>query len=229
MSMGIYKITNKVNGKMYVGQSVNIEKRWYQHKNSCEKGLDTALYRAMREYGVENFEFEVIEECLEEELNEKEIYYIGRYNTYCGTKDSNGYNMTIGGEGLKSWSITDEVRDKMREAKRVLLHGSNEIWSEEVSMNNEIIRNIIKEYDMQTAMLYMILLSHRNPKTDICFPTMEELAIEVGMSRTTIKTMIKKLKNSNYITVDTGKQGLSNIYFSQEKSFLVKAILIKSK
>lgn len=91
--IGIYKIVNKVNGKMYIGQSVNIAERWKNHKIDA-KSKDFPLYRAIRKYGLDNFLFEVIEQCRIEELDDKEIYWIKFYNTY-----DNGYNCTIGGQG----------------------------------------------------------------------------------------------------------------------------------
>lgn len=98
--IGIYKITNKINGKCYIGQSIDIHDRWIKHRSRPfqvnDNAYDTYLYRAIRKYGLDNFTFEVLEECSYEELNEREIYYIDFYNSHY-TK--NGYNMTFGGEG----------------------------------------------------------------------------------------------------------------------------------
>ena len=95
MITGIYKITNKVNGHSYIGQSVDILARWGVHRrvyNNPE--YDTyPLYRAIRKYGIDNFNFDVIEECSKEQLNEREIYWINYYNTFF-----DGYNQTTGGE-----------------------------------------------------------------------------------------------------------------------------------
>lgn len=95
--IGIYKITNIINGKTYIGQSVNIEKRFKTHKtnafNKKNKEYNKLLYRAFRKYGIENFIFEIIEECPKEMLNEKESHYIKLYNS-----NINGYNLTNGGE-----------------------------------------------------------------------------------------------------------------------------------
>ena len=85
--IGIYKITNTINGKVYVGQSVDINRRWRQHKNS---ELDYPLYKAFKKYGIENFTFEVLEECTITELNERERYYIQLYDS-CHF----GYNQTL--------------------------------------------------------------------------------------------------------------------------------------
>lgn len=88
---GIYKFTNKINGKSYIGQSKNIERRYKEHKTKkCE---NTLFHNAINEYGFENFDFSVIEICDAKELNDKEIYYIKEFNTLF----PNGYNVSEGG------------------------------------------------------------------------------------------------------------------------------------
>ena len=87
---GIYKITNKINSHSYIGQSVDIYKRWHSHKYADCK--PSAIHSAIKKYGLENFNFEILERCPREQLNEREIHWIEYYNTY---KD--GYNLTIGG------------------------------------------------------------------------------------------------------------------------------------
>lgn len=93
--IGIYKITNLINGKIYIGQSVKIKNRWQQHKQEVKSNrTNTLLYNAMRKYGLDNFSFEVIEECDKDQLNEREIYWISYYDSFNKEK---GYNMTPGG------------------------------------------------------------------------------------------------------------------------------------
>lgn len=97
MLTGIYKITNKINGHLYIGQSIDIENRWTRHKWSAfneEATKNYPLYRAFRKYGLENFTFEIIELCDKEGLKEKEIYYIQMYDSFV-----EGYNQTSGGDG----------------------------------------------------------------------------------------------------------------------------------
>ena len=94
---GIYKITNLVNGKVYIGQSQDIYSRWKEHKYARNKRDYFALYGAFKKYGFDNFSFEIVECCPFEQLNEKEIYYIAQYHSYIGDAKSNGYNMTKGG------------------------------------------------------------------------------------------------------------------------------------
>ena len=91
---GIYKITNIKTKECYIGQAMNLASRWKDHAK-CGLGVDTPagnkLYKAMQEYGIWNFSWEVIEECSQSELNEKEKYYIELYQS----KDF-GYNKTGG-------------------------------------------------------------------------------------------------------------------------------------
>lgn len=97
MSCGIYKITNKLNNKSYIGLSKQIEVRWEQHKkrylDKNDKEYNKVLYRAFRKYDLNNFKFEIIEECDEEQLKEREIYWISYYDSF-----TNGYNETPGGD-----------------------------------------------------------------------------------------------------------------------------------
>ena len=98
--IGIYKIENLINGKVYIGQSIDIKDRWHRHKLYAKKQYSNDgkryyqhLYNAMRKYGLNNFSFEVLEETSEEELDDKEKYWIEYYNSY-----ETGYNNTRGGE-----------------------------------------------------------------------------------------------------------------------------------
>lgn len=91
MSCGIYKFTSKTTGLSYIGQSVDIERRYKEHKRAKN---DYAFHNAIKKYGWEDFTFEILECCNKNELNKKEKYWIAYYNTYY-----NGYNETQGGEG----------------------------------------------------------------------------------------------------------------------------------
>lgn len=91
--IGIYKITNTINGKCYIGQSRDIEARWAKHLSVYKSSPEWELYRAFKKYGISAFSFEVIEECTIGELNEREIYWITHFDSF-----NSGYNMTLGGE-----------------------------------------------------------------------------------------------------------------------------------
>lgn len=96
---GIYIIKNKINQKVYIGQSVDIKCRWYSHYSSGAGNCSdshTALHQAMYDLGRENFYYEIIEECDHTKLNEQETYWITYYNSVV----PNGYNMNYGGDAL---------------------------------------------------------------------------------------------------------------------------------
>lgn len=88
---GIYMFTNRCNGKSYIGQSVNIERRYKNHR--FHSGENTLFHDELKYYGFHNFDFCVLEECLVSELNDREIHYIREYNTLF----PNGYNVSPGG------------------------------------------------------------------------------------------------------------------------------------
>ena len=87
--IGIYKITKKSNGKSYIGQSNDIKRRINEHQAK----RDLAIDQAIQKYGINAFDYEVLEECSLEELDEKERYWIQYFNTYKGF----GYNCNEGG------------------------------------------------------------------------------------------------------------------------------------
>jgi group I intron endonuclease len=94
--MIIYKITNKINDKSYIGQTIqNLNKRWKNHCYDALKKLDKfKFYNAIRKYGKDCWSLEIIEEVDNEVLlNEREYYWIAYYDTF-----KNGYNSTSGGE-----------------------------------------------------------------------------------------------------------------------------------
>lgn len=96
MSCGIYKYENKINHNIYIGQSIDIKKRFREHKSAAfnpqNKDYNMVIHRAIRKYGLDNFSFDIIEECPEELLNTREVFWIKYYDSY-----NNGYNATEGG------------------------------------------------------------------------------------------------------------------------------------
>lgn len=122
---GIYKITNLINGKCYIGQSVNIKQRWKDHRTRAmskgSEGFESHFYRSIRKYGLENFSFEILEECSKEELNEKEKFYVSKYSS---NQEEFGYNLTAGGDsvGQKSKKLSDEeLRNVISDLKNTTL------------------------------------------------------------------------------------------------------------
>ena len=107
----IYKITNTLNDKVYIGQTIKtVQKRFTQHKNNSNKEYfsQIVLYKAFNKYGIENFICEEIEEVPNDKLDEREKYWIEYYDSYF-----NGYNSTLGGRTtqLYNWD-TDDIIEK---------------------------------------------------------------------------------------------------------------------
>lgn len=140
--IGIYKITNNINGKSYIGQSVNIHKRFNAHKsaafNSNNRLYNAPLYCAIRKYGIENFKFEILEECDEAELNDKEIFYISKYQTH-GKK---GYNQDDGGNQVSHYNkLSDDLVSEIIERLKTSSDNSDKI-GEDFNVSGRTIRGI---------------------------------------------------------------------------------------
>ena len=139
MSCGIYKITNKNNGKSYIGQSIVLEQRIRSHKiryhTSSDSGYYGELYSDMREQGLENFCFDIIEECPEELLDEREEYWISYYDSY-----KNGYNSTYGG---KNYRIDHDEVMRLYNTGRY----TNQEIAELVGAERRVIGTIIKKHN----------------------------------------------------------------------------------
>jgi len=122
--MIIYKAENKVNGKIYVGETLHkLETRIHDH---FRMGGSPVFYNALKKYGIQNFSILVIDTAKSiKELNEKEKYWIKFYNC----KVPNGYNLTDGGDGITGYIHTPEARKKISEKlkgrKREYMVGDN--------------------------------------------------------------------------------------------------------
>lgn len=111
---GIYKITCIKNGKVYIGQAINLESRITNHKCRLKNNYHDNLHlqRAWNKYGSENFKFEIIEECGEDELDSRERYWI---NFYGYPNTSKTFNHESGGHSNKH--LSDETKEKIRQGK----------------------------------------------------------------------------------------------------------------
>lgn len=170
----IYKVTNKLNGKIYIGQTIqSVRDRWYRHcgKTGLSKGeMNTHFKRAILKYGKENFEVETIEVCDSTELNERERFYISYYDSY-----NNGYNSTVGGQdGSKPFKTTE---DEEREIVKLYKYGFS-------------LREIGKEFNLDKTTVKGILVRHntqiRNTRTyKLCKSDRENIIKDVnkGVSR----------------------------------------------
>lgn len=115
--MGIYYIKNLTNNKIYIGQSVDIIKRFNTHKHRLRNNIhtNTHLQSSFNKYGEENFEFGLIKSTKERYLNRLEKLYIRKYDSANPTK---GYNHATGGNSNSGWIVPQETRDKMRKSHK---------------------------------------------------------------------------------------------------------------
>lgn len=126
---GIYKITNLVNNRAYIGQAIDIYQRWNRHKNdyndSNKQSYNYPLYRAIRKYGLEKFNFSIIEQCCVSDLDKREQYWIAYFGTY-----GHGYNQTPGGKHPVYNKISP---DMLEEITNILLQ-NNSIKHEDIAL-----------------------------------------------------------------------------------------------
>jgi len=121
----IYLITNIVNDKKYVGQTrQQLNKRWSYHITESKTYSERPLYRAINKYGIDKFKIRILEECNEDKLNEREIYWINFLDSY-----HNGYNATTGG---RCFEHTDDTKNKISESMKEVSRSDE--WANNVSI-----------------------------------------------------------------------------------------------
>ena len=115
---GIYCIENMINHKKYIGQSININRRWKNHIRNLNNGCHNNVYlqNAWNKYGSDNFYFYILEQCNQEDLDAREIFYIDLFNT---DDRNSGYNLKSGGQNGGS-KYSEESRKKMSETHKEL-------------------------------------------------------------------------------------------------------------
>lgn len=158
--IGIYKITNLINNKVYIGQSTDIKRRWKDHHkeafwdNSPE--YEYPLYRAIRKYGLQNFSFEIIEECSKNDLNSKEKFYITQYDSY-----KTGYNQTEGGDSAPYHKLTpSQVLEIIQRLKTT----------------HDNIYVIAKDFNVGGTTIHYINRGQQYPQPNETYPIREHLA-----------------------------------------------------
>lgn len=140
----IYKITNKLNNKIYIGQTIKaVNKRFQQHKNNSNKDYfsQIVLYKAFNKYGIENFICETLEEVPNDKLDEREKYWIEFYDSYF-----NGYNSTLGGRAtqLYNWDVDDIIEKyyELKSARKV----AKEIGCDHSTIDRILNENGVKRF-----------------------------------------------------------------------------------
>lgn len=200
----IYKITNRVNNKVYIGQTrFTIEHRFKQHINKANRTkVICPLHKAIKKYGAENFKIESLEEVPFEKLNEREMYWISVYNSF-----KSGYNATIGGGGKALYVWTD---NEYMEIKSLYLSGfSLKDLCERYNVCNVTMKGILlslglkirKPLDFNAYELNMLINKYKQGIG------LHKLSSEYRVSLPTMKSFLKehgvKLEDRYNILKDT--------------------------
>ena len=179
MTCGIYMIENLVNGKIYIGQGLDIEKRWKDHKYGLRGNYheNKHLQNAWNKYGEDNFEFTIICECSENQLNTMEEYYIFELMSY---ELDFGYNKSYGGG---SGRPTEEIRKKISESTKI-------------AMNRPEIRKKMSENNGSRRPEVRKKMSEYRKGTTLSEETRKKLS-ESHKGRTLLEETKKKLSENN--------------------------------
>lgn len=184
---GIYKITNSINNKIYVGQTYDLNYRWNRHKSDLNnnKHSNNHLQSSWNKYGKDNFKYEIIEKCELDVIDDREIYWITHYDSI-----KNGYNQCEGGLGCRGYKHTEEELMKMRA-----------IQNPKKVIQFDLKGNIIKEWESASQASKQLNLY--------------SLAIKKGCERKnyvkTVGSYIWMYKD------EYEQEGLNNYYLSQTK------------
>ena len=208
--IGIYKITNLVNGKIYIGQSRNIEERWRVHKK--EVSLDYPLYRAFKKYGLDNFSFEIVELCSISELNEREYFFIKKFNSLVPI----GYNTKlVGWNPSVDWETARILIQEIKNNFKTMTEISKEfgISAQTLSAINNGRSWVLddEEYPLRKTLRghHCIYCGARisSSKVERCRDCAGKMARKI--ERPSVEELTKELKKSNFVKVGQ-KYGVSD-------------------
>lgn len=143
-NMVVYKITNIIDGKIYIGiTKQGVMSRWYKHCSESKYGSTTYLHNAIRKYDKSNFVIEIVEtidnETDYDQLKEREIYWISYFNS---NDRSIGYNLTIGGDGCFGRVLSDDTKNKISDALTGIKHSEETI--EKFRNRNSVNKAVIQ-------------------------------------------------------------------------------------
>lgn len=202
---GIYLITNTVNGKVYVGQSTDVRDRIWHHQSALRHNRheNSHLQRSWNKYGGENFTFEIIEECEESMLDERERYYIAAYDSM---DEDHGYNKESGGSLCKHMS-EDVVRHLSEVSKGRYVGEKNPMYGKHIPCSEEKKKRLSERFSGSGNPMYGVHRKHTEEENKKASERMKgEGNPFYGKTHTseTIQKMRNTKKNKAVLCVETG-------------------------
>ena len=188
--IGIYKITNLINNKVYIGRSIHIEQRWKEH---CRPSAHSIIGTAIKAYGQDNFNFEVIEECSPWDLEAKEKRWIEFYNCFI----PNGYN------------VLDETKNNVTHygfiEKDKVLEIIDELQKNEISS----LSNIAKKYNINVSTVSRLNKGEIHQQDNLSYP-LRNVSFNYGKEKQK-QPRISKLSDKD-INIELAKKILSTSF-----------------
>lgn len=203
----IYKITNQINGKVYIGQTArSIATRWREHirhgLNPNSREYNRHLYNSMRKYGIDSFSIELVEKCDNSLMSEREMFWIKFYNS---SHPDYGYNLTLGGEGVVSIDY-DEVYRRYDAGDSLCK------IARDMNLSRSNLSQVLKEYenyDKQTIWERAMLEASVNKGTPVSQYDLDGNFINTFPSSKAASRCVPKTTHANIVKVCKNKNGLS--------------------
>ena len=170
----IYKVTNKVNNKVYIGKTLDssIQERFKEHvKEAKVKQYNRPFHLALNKYGADNFEIEEIEQAPASILSEREKYWIAYYHSYIHDEDCNGYNATRGGEGSLEYDYSIIIQEYHKTQ-------SIEQTAKNIGCSLSTVKRAIQEYNVpiyHTRACGVQVIGYNDEET-LSFPSIKQAA-----------------------------------------------------
>ena len=195
--IGIYKITNEKTNKIYFGQSLNMNRRKYQHFYLLSKGIhpNPYLQKSYNKYGKNYFNFSIVEECLAEELNKREYYWVNLFNT---TNKNFGYNSKIIDlEGI--CKLSEDTKLKMSNSQKKRIFKMSREHKDKIIQNNKSRKGNLSQKTLNKMSLSKskVIIQYSKDNDFIQeFKSITEANIKTGISISNISNCINNKRKT---------------------------------
>ena len=195
----VYKITNKITGKIYIGiTNQGSGARYRHHWYESRIGEPSPIHRSMAKYGEDNFTLEIIDFAeTYEEVKEKEKFWIKKFNS---TDRNIGYNLTEGGDGTFGRTHSEETKEKIRQkalGRKISEETKKKMSEARIGKCSDKQREHLKKISIQAKAIPVLQFS-KTGEFIAKYESVSEAARQTGINGDTIERQLKKpLKNPN--------------------------------